>query len=83
MNEGFHPGIDDTLMCPEEASAKYRLIIGYCIWIIVLESFDIAYAMSSKSRFNISPREGYLKAAKKNLAFLNPFPKGKIIVDTT
>jgi hypothetical protein len=36
---------------------------GYC-WIIVLGRFDIAYATSAMSRFNMLPREGHLKAVK-------------------
>jgi hypothetical protein len=31
----------------------------------------------------MSPREGYLKAAKRILAYLNTFSKGRIIFDTT
>jgi Reverse transcriptase (RNA-dependent DNA polymerase) len=36
MSEGYHPEIDDTSLCTEEDSVKYRSIIGCCIWIIVL-----------------------------------------------
>jgi hypothetical protein len=36
MSEGYHPEIDDTPLCTEEDSARYRSIIGCCIWIIVL-----------------------------------------------
>jgi hypothetical protein len=42
MTEGNNPEKDDTLMCKEEDSAKYRSIIGCCICIIVLRRFDIA-----------------------------------------
>jgi hypothetical protein len=31
----------------------------------------------------MSPREGYLKVAKRILAYLKPYPEGRIIVDTT
>jgi hypothetical protein len=34
------------------------------------------------SRFNKSPVEGHLKAAKVILSYLNIFPKGRIIVAT-
>jgi hypothetical protein len=49
----------------------------------VLGRFDIAYATSAMSRFNMSPREGHLKAVKRILAYLKTFPKGRLIVDTT
>jgi hypothetical protein len=35
------------------------------------------------SRFNMSPREGHMKAVKRILAYLKTFPKGRVIVDTT
>jgi hypothetical protein len=40
----------------------------------VLGRFDIAYATSALSRFNMSPREGHLKAVKR---------KGRLIVDSS
>jgi Reverse transcriptase (RNA-dependent DNA polymerase) len=55
MSEGYHLEVDDTSLCTEEESAKYRPIIGCCIWIIVLGRFDIAYAISALSTFNMSP----------------------------
>jgi hypothetical protein len=30
MSEGYHPEIDDTPLCTDEDSAKYRSIIGCC-----------------------------------------------------
>jgi hypothetical protein len=35
MSEGYHPEIDDSPLCTKDISAKYRSIIGCCIWIIV------------------------------------------------
>ena len=57
MSKGYHPEEDDTTLCTDEESATFRSIIGCCIWIIVLGRFDIAYATSAMSRFNMSPRE--------------------------
>jgi hypothetical protein len=42
MSEGYHPKIDNSPLCTEDDSNKYRSIIGCCIWIIVLGRFDIA-----------------------------------------
>jgi hypothetical protein len=47
-----------------------------------LGRFDIAYATSAMSRFNMSPREGHLKAVKRILAYLKALPKGRLIIDT-
>jgi hypothetical protein len=41
MSEGCHPEIDDSTLCTEDDSTKYRSIIGCCIWIIVLGRFDM------------------------------------------
>jgi hypothetical protein len=57
MSEGYNPEIDDSPLCTGDDSAKYGSIIGCCIWIIVLGRFDIAYATSAMSRFNMLPRE--------------------------
>jgi hypothetical protein len=83
MSEGCHPEIYDSPLCTEDDSAKYRSIIGFCIWIIVLGRFDIVYATSSMSRFNMLPREGHLKAIKRILFYLKTFPKWRAIIDTS
>jgi hypothetical protein len=83
MSEGYHPEVDDSPLCTDDDSAKYRSIIGCCIWIIVLGRFDIEYATSAMSRFNMLPREGYLKAVRRILSYLKTFPKGRVIIDTS
>jgi hypothetical protein len=83
MSEGYHPEVDDSPLCTKYDSAKYRSIIGFFIWIIVLGRFDIAYATSDMSRFNMLPREGYLKAVKRILSYLKTFPKERAIIDTS
>jgi hypothetical protein len=83
MSEGYHHEIDDSPICTEDDSAKYRSIIGCCIWIIVLDGFEIAYATFAMSRFNMLPREGHLQAVKRILSHLKTFPKGIIIIDTS
>jgi hypothetical protein len=83
MSEGYHPEIDDSHLCTEDDSVKYRSIVGCCIWIIVLGRFDIAYATSAMSRFNMLPREGHIKAVTRILSYLKTFPKGRVIIDTS
>jgi hypothetical protein len=83
MSEGRHPEVDDIPFCTDEDSARYRSITGCCIWIIVFGRFNIAYAISAMSRFNMAPREGHLKAAKRILAYLKTFPKGRVTIDTS
>jgi hypothetical protein len=83
MSEGYHPEVDDSPLCTEDDSAKYRSIIGCCIWIIVLDRFDIVYATSTMSRVNMLLREGDLKGVKRILSYLKTFPKGRVIIDTS
>jgi hypothetical protein len=85
MSEGYHPEVDDSPLCTDNDSDKYRSIIGFCtcIWMIVLGRLDIAYAPSAMSRFNMLPREGYLKTVKRILSHLKTSPKGRIIIDTS
>jgi hypothetical protein len=83
MSEGYHPEVDDSPICIEYESHKYRSIIGCCIWIIVLGRFDIAYATSAMNRFNMLPRERHLKAVKRILSYLKTFPNGRVIIDTS
>jgi hypothetical protein len=80
---GYCPEIDDSPLCTEDDSAKYRSIIDCCIWIIVLGKFDIAYANSAMSMLNMLPREGHLKAVKRILSYLKTFPKGSIIFEAS
>jgi hypothetical protein len=82
MSEGYHLETDDSPLCIKDDSAKYRSMIGCCVWIIVIGRFDIAYATSAMSRFNMSPIEGHLKAVNRILAYLKTFPKGRLIIDT-
>jgi hypothetical protein len=83
MSEGYHHEVDDSPLCTEYDSAKYRSIIGCCIWIIFLDRLDIAYATSAMSRFNMLPREGHLKAVNRILHYLKIFPEGRVIIDTS
>jgi hypothetical protein len=82
MSEGYHPEIDDSPLCTEDDSAKYRsLTVGYYIWIIFLGRFDKEYTTSVMSRFNMIPREGHLKAVERILSYLNSFPKRRFIIE--
>jgi hypothetical protein len=83
MSEGYHREKDDSSLYTEDDSAKYRSIIGCCIWIIVLGRFDIANDTSAMSRFNMLPRERHLKEVKTILSYLKTFPMKRVIIDTS
>jgi hypothetical protein len=47
MSEGYHPAGDDSPLFIEDDSTNHRAIINQCIWMIILDRFDIAYATSA------------------------------------
>jgi hypothetical protein len=80
--EGYHSEVVNTPLLIDEDLAKYRSIISYFIWMIVLERFDIAYTTLALCRCNMAPREGIFKAVKRIWDYLKTFPKGRVIIDT-
>jgi hypothetical protein len=76
MSEGYHPQMDDSPLCTKDDSAKYRSIIGCCIWIIVLGRFDIAYATSALSGLNMLPRD-ILKQLRESCPISRHFQRGE------
>ena len=65
-----HPELDDTPVLNEEGRRYYQSNIGICQWISTAGRLDIAFAVSSLSRFSQSPREGHLKRTEKILGSL-------------
>ena len=61
MDAEYHPELDETPLLPPEDISKYRLVVGSLNWILTLERFDIAFALSTMSRYNMAPREGHMK----------------------
>jgi hypothetical protein len=51
MSEGYHPGVDDSPLCTEYDSTKYKSIIGRCIWIVVLGKFDFNICIFCHAQF--------------------------------
>ena len=65
MAEGYHPELDDSPLLSTGEASVFRSIIGSCNWMITLGRFDIAYATSVLSRYNMAPRVGHLKAVQR------------------
>ena len=83
MSDEYHPETDDSPFLSDEESGKYRSITGSLNWIITLGRFDIHYATSAMSRFNMKARVGHMAAAKRILAYLKAYAKGRILFDTS
>jgi hypothetical protein len=83
MTEGYHPEVDDSSLCMKDYSVECRSIIGCCIWIILLNTFDMVHAISVTNRFKMLPRERHLLAVERILSCLKTFPEKRIIIDAS
>ena len=81
MDPEYHPELDETPLLDSDGISKYRSVIGSLNWVLTLGRFDIAYALSTLSRYNMAPREGHLEALKRVLGYLGHRSEGKIVID--
>ncbi len=81
MEEKYHPELDESPLCDSEQASIFRSFIGSLNWIITLGRFDVHHATMSLARFNMSPKEGHLKAVTRIFGYLKAFPTGKILLD--
>jgi Reverse transcriptase (RNA-dependent DNA polymerase) len=70
MSTQAHPELDETPLLDMQGIEQYQHIIGVCQWLVVAGHFDIAYDVSSMSRFSSAPREGHLELARKIYGYL-------------
>jgi hypothetical protein len=81
MDTEYHPEVDESALCDPETLSKYRSLIGCANWIITLGRFDIAYAVSSLSRYQLAAREGHFQALMRLFGYLKKYQKGRLIID--
>ena len=81
MNNNYHPELDDSPFLDPLRASQYRSLIGSANWCITLGRFDIHFATSTFSRYNLAPREGHLDAMKRVFGYLKQYQKGRIIID--
>ena len=77
----YHAELDDSPLLDADGISKYRSIIGSLNWILTLGRFDIAYSLSTLSRYNMAPRQGHMEALKRVLGYLYVKRNGQIIID--
>jgi Reverse transcriptase (RNA-dependent DNA polymerase) len=65
MSPKAHPELAEAPPLDLDGVKQYHHIIGVCQWFVVTGRFDIAYAVSSLSRFSSMPRIGHLELARK------------------
>jgi hypothetical protein len=81
FNPDYHPELDESPLVDSEKITLYRSLIGSGNWILTLGRFDIAYALSSMSRYNMAPREGHFDALIQMFGYLKKHMKGQIVID--
>jgi len=60
LDSDDHPEIDTSELLDEAGIAQYQTLIGELQWAVALGRFEIFSAVSSLSRFRVSPRLGHL-----------------------
>jgi len=81
FEEVHHPELDTSDFCDTETISKYKSLIGSANWIITLGRFDIAYAVSTLSRYTMAPRIGHFKAMERVFGYLRKHYSGHLIID--
>ncbi|MGH7954828.1 MAG: hypothetical protein ACREOZ_02585 [Gloeomargaritales cyanobacterium] len=75
-----HPELDKSPLLHEDGNKHYQHIIGISQWLVTSGRFDIAFAVSSLSRFSCAPRTGHLEMARRIFGYLKKYPsKGYFI----
>ena len=62
FDEKYHPELDESPLCSTNKISQYRSMIGSAKWILTLGRLDIAYTLSTLSRYSMAPREGHFQA---------------------
>ncbi len=82
MKPGDHPEEDDSPILSNEQHRLYQSMIGMLQWTVSIGRIDICCAVSSMSRFCVSPREGHLDRVFRIFGHLKKYPNKAIgIVD--
>ena len=82
MPEGCHPELDDSPLLSDVGLRKYQMLIGMAQWACTIGRLDIAFAVSSLSRFSSAPREYHLQLALHMFGYLKKNPNRRIVLDS-
>ncbi len=78
MKPGDHPEEDETPILDNEQYRLYQSMIGMLQWTVSIGRLGICYAVSSMSRFCVSPREGHLHRVFRIFGYLKKYPNKSI-----
>jgi len=79
MMDGDHPEKDSSEILGDEGHKKYMMLIGMLNWIVCLGRMDVAFVVTSLSRFSACPRKGHLSRLFRIFGYLKKY-KNRIIV---
>jgi Reverse transcriptase (RNA-dependent DNA polymerase) len=82
LPEGCHPELDDSTLLSDVGVRKYQMLIGMAQWACTIGRLDIAFAVSSLSRFSAAPREYHLELALHLFGYLKKNPNRRIVLDS-
>jgi Reverse transcriptase (RNA-dependent DNA polymerase) len=82
LPEGCHPELDESPLLSEVGIRKYQMLIGMAQWASTIGRLDIAFAVSSLSRFSEAPREGHLELTMHLFGYLKKFRNRRIVLDS-
>ena len=69
-----HPELDKTAILDEMMIREYQSMMGCLNWLVTLGRIDIAYAVTSLSRFNAAPTAGHRDRVIRILAIYDVTP---------
>ncbi|CAJ1970455.1 unnamed protein product [Cylindrotheca closterium] len=77
-----HHEEDKSDFLDDAGKRQYQMLVGMAQWAVTIGRMDIAYAVSSLSRFSSAPREGHLELAFYLFGYLKKFPNKQLPVDS-
>jgi hypothetical protein len=78
MKPGDHPEEDDSPLLDNEQHRLYKSMIGMLQSMVSIGRMGICYAVSSMSRFCVSPREGHMHQVFMIFGYLKKYPNEAI-----
>lgn len=76
------PELDDTPLLDDAGVKTYQQLIGMAQWAASIGRLDIAFAISSLSRFSANPRQGHLELAFNLFGYLKRFPNKRLVLES-
>mmetsp|Transcript_6502 Transcript_6502/g.18301 ORF Transcript_6502/g.18301 Transcript_6502/m.18301 type:complete len:636 (-) Transcript_6502:85-1992(-) len=81
MYEKYKPELEKSEFLDEDEHNDYQKLIGISQWLITCGRMDIAFAVSSLSRFSAAPRKGHMDRLIKLFGYLQRYPSRRLKID--